>query len=412
MDDFYASTQYTTYIGGASKVTGKEVRNVDNLLYQVADENALSPMLAITAALPKASPTFNPKIEWFKQRLYPMKDTVVTGASAGATIQVVVSDADYFQLDDVVEFPNATIASSAQTRTGVVTVKSTTTLTITPIDYSGSITQMCAVAAGESICLVANAAGDNSTMPGMKMVADETDYNYIQFTRVPFGVGVIAEGSKNYTGSEKLERKQEAFRFSRLMWENIIMFGSRGYRTNSTGGNATVNDRQYFSQGLKNYLVNNDGDNLLGSFLSVTEEQFDEWWMSGPGLGGSMKRNFFLSPDAFVHINQWAKTKERIATGTAASPQLNKLGLSITKYQTVNGKILNLIPHTLIGERYPGAGLLVDPAYAKMVPFTEYGSFFYKQDSQANDLAGEAGEYWMIASVKFPILEWHAWVYN
>ena len=415
MDDFYAATEITDYLGSANKVTGKEVANVDNMLYKVADDIAEVPMLAISAAMAKAgkaTPTHNYKTDWFKKRLYRQKDTIVTGASTGTTIQVVVSDADIFQLDDVVDFPESTVSGATQTRTGVITTKSTVTLTITPIDHSGSITNMCAVVAGETICLVGNASGDNSTAPGMKMVQDEADYNYIQFTRVPYGVGIIAEGTKNYTGSEKSERKEEQFQFSRLQWENIIMFGRRGYRTNSTGGNATVNDRQYFCQGLQPYLLTNDGDNLLANFLSVTESQFDEWWMAGPGLGGSLRRNFFLSSEAFTHINSWAKTKERIVQANVTAPQANKLGLAITKYQAVNGKILNLVPHTRLGERYPGAGLLVDPKFAKLQPFTKYGTFFHKDNTQANDHAGTRGEWWMIGTMKFPILEWHGWVYN
>jgi hypothetical protein len=412
MADLYSTAQYTSYLGSASKATGQEVRSVEPLLYQVVDDNAMTPLLAVQSKIKHNQVAINPKHDWYKTRLYPIKDTVVTGASAGATIQVVVSDADYFQLDDVVEFPNATLGAATQTRHGVITTKSTVTLTITPIDHSGSITNMCAVAAGEPICLVSNSSGDNSTMPGMRVAANESDYNYIQFIRVPFGVGLIADAAQDYTGSLWQTTDDKTRVFAKRMIENVLLFGTRGYRTNSTGGNSTYNDYQYFSQGIVPYLVNNAGSNLLSNFLSVSESQFDEFWLTGPGRGGSIRRNWFLSAEAFAHINSWAKTKERIATGTAAVPQLNMLGLAVTRYQAADGKILNLIPHYGISERYPGAGVIVDPAYAHIVPYAKYGTLMKVDNREATALAGKASEYWWMATLALPILEWHAWVYN
>lgn len=402
LQNVYAADQITGYIGAADTVTGKEIRDVTKGLFNIFPDNRYTPFLALSSATRIGRKTINPKTEWYTKKLFPEWDLVATGASAGATIAPVITTADKFKVHDVVRFPNATVASG-QTNVGVITVKATTTITITPINITGGTDQMCAVSAGEWCQILGDASGDLSTMPAMKVVKDETDYNYIQFLRVPAGVGYIKNETAQYTGmSEEAERNMEIFRFIKSQAENVLIWGERGVRTASTGGNTTHNDYQYFNRGLWQWVYKADGDNILSSSLSATESQWDEFWLTGPGAGGSDRRWLFTSGEFLNHLTGWGKSKERIIN----SP--SRLGLQFVDYRLPNGKILKIVVHNKLSHGYEGAWFAADPEYIEIAPFGSQAIFQYHQGIQANDLAGVANEYRTLFSLRVPFTEWHA----
>ena len=79
-------------------------------------------------------------------------------------------------------------------------------------DTDKTETNIAAISAGTRIHNMANSSEDYSNMPASKVVKDDNEFNYIQFMREPFKVGIIQEGMAQYTGSEEEERKNDGIK--------------------------------------------------------------------------------------------------------------------------------------------------------------------------------------------------------
>ena len=399
----YAATQITGTVGVDDKLAGKEIRDVDSGLYELVDQNNLHPFIAVAAYLKSGRTAKNYKVEWTTKDIFPHWDVVATGFNAGAAdtaCSVVITNADYFKVGDVIEFPEATVASGKMNQ-AVVTVKSTTTLTIHPLDSAYGV---CAVAAGERVHNLSDSSEEYGTMPSIKLVKDVQEYNYVHFMRVPYAVGIFQMGTEQYTGEELAEREDETFKEIKMQFERQAIFGERGKYTATAGV-------KFFMRGIVSYITNAAGDNILDWSAGLTEKQFDEWFVEGPGKFGSMKRDWYVSGELLTHIHDWAKTKERIlAAGGSGGP--DTLGLHITKYLAPNGKTLMIQQHHMFEESYSGAGLLVDQTHIDMRGFSENGSFQHHTNIQANDVAGQANEWRLISTIVVKRTETHGWMHK
>ena len=400
----YAATQITGTVGVDDKLAGKEIRDVDEGLYELVDENNLHPFIAVAAYLKSGRTAKNYKVEWTTKDIFPHWDVVATGFAAGAAntdCTVVVTNADYFKVGDVIEFPEATVAA-LKTNQAVVTVKSTTTLTIHPVDVAATLG--CAVvAAGERVHNLSDASEEYGTMPSIKLVKDVQSYNYVHFMRVPYAVGVFQQGTSQYTGDELAEREDETFKEIKMQFERQAIFGQRGKHTVTAGV-------KFFMNGIVTTINDAAGDNILDWSAGLTEKQFDSWFVEGPGKFGSATRDWYVSGELLIHIHDWAKSKERILAAGGTGP--NKLGLHITKYMAPNGKILNIQQHHMFEESYSSAGLIVDQSNVDMRGFSENGNFQHHTNIQANDVAGQANEWRLISTIVVKRTENHGWMHK
>lgn len=279
----YAADQITGFVGVDTDISGKHVRDVDAGFYELVDQNNLHPFIAVAAKLASGRTAKNYKVEWTRKDIFPHWDTVATGFAAGAAdtdCTVVVTDADLFKVGDVVEFPEATVAA-AKINQAVVTAKSTVTLTIHPIDAAYG----CAVVAtGERIHNLSDSSSEYSVMPGIKLVKDTQEWNYVHFMRVPYAAGIFQMGTQQYTGEELTERQDETFKEIKMQYERQAIWGERGKYTDSTYG------VKLFMRGIVTSINVADGDNILDISSGLTEAQFDEWFIEGPGKFGSAER--------------------------------------------------------------------------------------------------------------------------
>jgi len=247
----YASNVLTGTLGVEDVNPAKQVRDVSNLLWKIVDKNYLYPFTALLSKLSMGPRAFNPKIEWIKKDIFPRWDTISSVSGAGTpTLTITPSNIDYYTVSDMVEFPGRDTGTN--TIHGVVTAKSTT-ITVQSIDGSNFPST---IEAGDSIHILGPANEDWSQMPTPKVVKDINDYNYIHFIRVPFKIGILQLEQKNYTGPERAERRIETGDEIKMSFERILIFGERGYR-------AGTNGRQYFMRGLKRFIQQSGGDNIL-----------------------------------------------------------------------------------------------------------------------------------------------------
>jgi hypothetical protein len=387
----YADNVITGTIGVDDTVTGKDVRDVTPGLWQLYPQNRLSPMLAVLGRLPKGRTAFNPKIELFRKDIFPRWDTITSISSGNGTSAIILTPAniDYYRVGDEVEFPKSDTGTNQIH--GVVTAASTT-ITVTAIDGS---TSLPTVAESDPIHIISDASQEYSTMPTAKVVKDATEYNYVQFLRYPFVVGNITLDRKQYTGPERSERKEEQMKEIKMSFERALIFGDRAKRTKS----GTMTGVQYFMRGLKRFIQNGSGDNILDWSGGLTEAQFDEFLVEGPCKWGNQMKFLFASSELFLKLNQWAKSRNQI-TQTMLGPNKGTLGLAVLRYIAPNGTILNVIHHHMLEEQYEGAGLLVDPEYVRLRPYGTQGVFQYHSEIQAPDAAGIADEWRILASLE------------
>jgi hypothetical protein len=180
--------------------------------------------------------------------------------------------------------------------------------------------------------------------------------------------------------------------------EELLIHGKRYYVAGTYG-------RQYFMQGIKRYIVDGAGDNLLVNWSSgLTEVQWDEFLVKGPGMYGSGRKLCFFSNDLFLKINSFAKFKERV------QGQVTIFGLQFTKYLAPDNVTYLMYRHHALKESYAGSGLIIDPDYVAIRPYGTQGTIRLLTDTQENDRAGVSDEYQVIFSFQIDRIEPHAWI--
>ncbi len=388
----YAATAIAGVLGVDDVNTSKQARDVTRGLYEVYDDNHLAPMLAFSSATARGRVARNYKIEWHKKDLFPRWDIVTSTTTAGTSKSVVITNADWFAVGDSLVFPDATY-SSGNSIHGYVNAKTGTTLTVKPVGE----TNIAAISAGERVHNMSNSSEDYSSMPTSKVVKDTNEFNYIQFMREPFKVGIIQEGMDQYTGSEEEERKNEKGRNIKMSWERQMIFGERDKETGAGG------ERLFFMRGLKKQIEADAGNNILDWSGGLTQSQWNEWLIEGPAKFGS-KKVLYCSSELFNKIHDLWLAKERTSIET------NIMGVDIMKYRAPGGKIISLVHHHMFEEAYQGCGILVDHLFADLRPYSKAGAFQYHPNIQANDVAGLANEWRIIASMEWGRSEPHGWV--
>jgi hypothetical protein len=403
-------TVLTGALGVEDVLANKQVRDVTAGLFHLYPD--ISPLFQIFNQLPSGPTGTNPKVEWTRKDLVPVWDTLTTAvdasSSAGATVTLIptgdgTSATAYFKVGDTVEVPSRPEASGYSNIGRVTTVTANTSIVVDPIGWvsdsiAGTEKSFVATQIGDRIHVISDASEEYSQRPAMKVTQDTQEWNYVQFLRAPFIIGNIEMDVKQYTGPERTERREEIYKQIRMQAEELLIHGKRYYV-------AGTNGRQYFMQGIKRYIVDGAGDNLLVNWSSgLTEAQFDEFLVKGPGMYGSTRKLCFFSNDLFLKINSFAKTKERV------QGQVTVFGLQFTKYLAPDNVTYLMYRHHALKEDYAGAGLIVDPDFVAIRPYGTQGTVRLMTDVQENDRAGVSDEYQVIFSFQIDRIEPHAWI--
>jgi len=411
-------TILTGALGTEDVLQGKKVRDVTPGL-QHKYKN-ISPLFRIFNKIPYGPTATNEKVEWTTKDLLPrwavLTTSVAESASAGATVTLLPSNTaggavstERFKVHDVVEVPGRADDGTYTTNIGVIqTVNTDTSIVVDPIGWQDNDEQtdlkFVATVANDEIHILSDASAEYSQKPDMKVTQDAKEFNYIQFLRVPYVIGNINMDGKKYSGPERSERKDETYKDLRIQAEEDLIHGKRYYRDVAGVG------RQYFMGGFKRYIVDGAGSNILSNWTAGLEESdWDEYLVKGPGLYGSDQKFLFASSDLLLKINSFAKTKERVIAG-GGSKYLKQFGLTVTKYLAPDNKIYNIVHHHLFTNAYAGAGLIVDPEEAQIVPYGTQGTMRYNPEIQENDRAGIADEWQVIFSLRVLRTEPHGWI--
>ena len=405
-------TVLTGTLGVEDVLANKKVRDVTPGLQHLYKD--ISPLFRVFNALPAGKVATNEKVEWTTKDLIPrwgyLTTAVEDSASAGATVTLIPAlteggsaDTTLMKVGDVVEVPSVSDANDSYTNIGVVTtVNAAASIVVDPIGWDendgSTSTYFVATAINDMIHVISDASEEYSQKPAMKVTQDAQVSNYIQFLRAPYIIGNIQMDAKNYTGPERAERREETYKDIRIQAEELTIHGRRYYIDGTNG-------RQFFMGGVKRYITDGGGDNVLTNWSSgLTESDWDEYLVKGPGMYGGKRKLLFASADLFLRINSFAKSKERIL-GT-----VNMFGIEFTKYLAPDNTTYLMYKHDLFINDYAGAGLIVDPTAIKKRPYGSQGTMRQLTNIQENDRAGIADEWQIIFSIEVSRFEPHGWI--
>ena len=405
-----ASTVLTGTLGVEDVLSSKQIIDMTPGLQKLYKE--IDPMFRIFNALPKGRTAKNPKINWHRKDEFPrwsyLTTTVGAGASAGATVTLIPSltsggsvDTTPFKVGDVVQVPNATM-SAANTNVGVVTtVNAGVSIVVDPIGYAsnGSSTDktFSATTSGDQIEILHDASEEYSQSPTAKVVKDTAEWNYVTFLRAPYIIGNIEMDVAQYTGPERMERREETMREIRKGAESALLWGDRYVK-------AGTNGQQYFMRGLWEFVRQGAGSNILSNWTAgLTESQLDEYLVNGPckaGYGGST-RLLFCSSSLYLKLTELMKAK------TGNLPEKNVFGLTFEQYKAPGGKSVLIREHHLLSNDHEGKGVVIDPTEANIRPYGTQGTIRLLENIQENDRAGIKDEWQVIFSLEVSRSEPH-----
>lgn len=186
-------------------------------------------------------PAHSSKVEWLEDQLDPRLSSVAgVETDSTTTIDVAAGEGSYFRAGDLVR--NA--------RTGeAIRVTSVTTDALTVTRSVGSVAA-AAMAAGDQLLIVGNAAAQGATLGTRKVTKKVAQYNYEQIQRNPYGFTNTLAASKLYGGSEPMQERKKKLVVHKRAIEYTLFWGARELVTSGS-------EPQGYSGGLFEFNTTN-----------------------------------------------------------------------------------------------------------------------------------------------------------
>lgn len=322
------------------------IREVDDKLYQV-NPNA-NPFQVFLRQLGQKSPTKSTKCEWYKDQLMPIADTF-HGNQTDVDTTLDVHNGGYFRAGQLIVVPR----TGEQMR---ITSISTNELTVVRAYGTTGVvpgTQGYAVVDNDPVMILGSAEQESGTVPTIKSVDLENNYNYTQIFKTAYGASgtarAVAAAGGTYGGDNFLnQRRNKAIEHQRAI-ELQMLFGERREVTSPSVIRTCG--------GLRQFLTSNNV--AVGGALT---ESVLKYWMRllfTEGRG-SEQRIMLCSPLIAEAISFWAQDKIQTKVDT------EKYGMSIKTYFTDFGTLV-VKPHWLFNTGvYAGLAYAFDPSYVKL----------------------------------------------
>lgn len=269
-------------------------------------------------SMTKKKPAKSNQVWWLEDELRPRKSTCNGGATnVATTVNVATGEGQYFRAGDVVRCG----------RTGenlYVTSVSTDALTVT---RSIGAVAAAAIASGEELWILSNAAMEGTTLGTVKIVQQTAVSNYTQIQRDPYSFSETEMAIDLYGGGEPNYEKGKKYIEHMRALENTLFYGQRDL---NTGGAAPIG----YAGGLIDYISTNV-NNVGGSLSQATFESN----LQTAFRYGSPNKVLFAAPvygraiSAFalgkVNVNQQGKSQ--------------KYGIEVTTYTSHLGYEVDIV---------------------------------------------------------------------
>ncbi len=321
-----------TMLSGVETTTNIEtetkVRYVDP--GYILKEARISPIFAITQAIPDSRIVDQDEFEWFVKELSPWTDTVApAGAAAGATI-IPVNNASYFNNDDFVYDPK-----NGEVMGPVINVTSTTIEV-----HERAVAGVAAALVSTDVLIImrgnvkeAGSAAEAITTKPVKIT------NFVESFSQSVKVSRRLDNDKLYPGSERVNERRQKFKEHREVIELMLLYGYKAFQSNSTTGN------RWLSKGFKQAISTNITEIDVGSGTKTFDE--DQWngYLADASSFSDNEKTFFSSSEVLKRINKFG------LEGLRTRPADAKLGLAVTSYVSPFVDV-NLIRHRFLSATY------------------------------------------------------------
>jgi hypothetical protein len=317
----------------------------------------------------KKSKAENPKFQWQESLSMPWLTTLSASATNAATALGVTQD--IFRVGDVVRI-TSTGEAILVTATAAGNITVTRGLGAGAGSAAGAIAAASAANAAE-LFIVSNANAEGSTLREIKHPALNTQFNYAEIVRTPFGVTGTEDATTHYGGDER-DRLRAKFGVEHLRnLERMFWWGARSIQ----GTN------QRTAGGVVEFLASNvttGVGTLTESTLKTILKQAFRY--------GSERKVAFVSPTVKVALDGFPLSSARMNDPGSGN---NKWGIDLTTYYSSQG-VLDIVMHRSWNDSavYGGYGFIIDPAF---VEYKYLRDTRLRQNVHAPDYDGMKDEY-------------------
>ncbi len=295
-----------------------------------------APLTAITMKLRKAK-AISPEVKWHEDDYLPtlatVNDTIAGGA---ATEEVVVTDATFLRVGDIIK----SLGADAQT---LVVTASDQTLTTTMGTIDG--TNMAAIADGALLLVIGNRNAEGAASRTIISTQKTQITNYTQIFRKPFGVTRTLQNSEIYGGDDLAYQSRKHGIEHRIDIERAYLFGEKNETTSGAQAVRTC-------QGIISRITQ------VTTLVNVTAALFETFLNTGFRYGPARKMLFAS--------RLWVSSLNGIARASIETiPSSKKFPLALTEYVSGHGKCY-IVTHNLLeheganNDAYIGWALLLD----------------------------------------------------
>lgn len=323
--------------------SGRNVRDVSKGI-QYLDPDATPLINFSTEGARRKKVARNPKFEWNEKGLPPKSDQV-NGAVTNAATSIVVDNASYFGLNDLVKVPP----------TGEVfrvTAVTTGTNTLTVSRAVGSTTA-AAIADNADLLIIGNAFAEGAAKPAVRSHQETTPFNYSQIFRHTFGETRTQANTDTYIddGSGRQRLRMEKAIEHKIDIERAFLFGERNEDASDT------NSPIRYTGGLLYWATSNS--KAAGGTL--TEAELEDWLEDVfQYTGGSDTRLLLASPKVISVLDQIAASRIQVVSDRNLT-----YGVAVKTWVTGHGNLI-IAKHRLLtdgagGSGYSGYAFAIDP---------------------------------------------------
>ncbi len=360
-------------------------------------EPSVAPFVTLLANKKNQLPDVaGPIHKWGKKYPYPNVVTLAADATSGATTLTLQSGDGAKLAADYLLF---NIRTEERIRVSSVSVD-TPTVTRNLGSSGGN-----GMTAGDQLLILGPSREDGAGIGSIRSTLPVEDYNYLEITRLPFGLTGRMLNTEQYYGNDLENEQRDKWHEFAKMIERKYFFGVRDLRT------GTLGNGQNTMGGCADFIRHNVWD-LNGN--QITQTSFNDFanevmkYGAGGYIGGSgtPQKLLFGSRALFQVVCDWAGEKVRYAQNDKV------VGMEIMKIQTAVG-VITMFPSAI----FDTVDALRNQAF--VIDINEIAPANYKgratrllSDRQANDVDAREWELFNDSTLQFPIEEAHGRILN
>ena len=306
----------------------------------ILKEARISPIFAITQAIPDSKMVDQDEFEWFVKELSPWVDEVDTGGALSTDKVIPVKNPEYWNLDDF--FVDADSGEMA----GPIIEITATTIEVYERGVTGT---PAALLQDSNLIIIRGNVQEAGTAAEAITTKPQKITNYIESVSQSIKVSRRLDNDRLYTGSERVNERRQKYIEHREVIELILIYGDKAFQSNPTTGNRWLS--KGFKQGITTLVKSID----VGSGTKTFDE--DDWnsYLALASTYGDNERTFFSSAEVLQRVNKFG------LDGMRTRPADAKLGVAVTSYTSPFIDV-NLIRHRFFSAKYgtDWTGMAVD----------------------------------------------------